>query len=178
MASLNTNAVFCIFACALVTACGGGGSSADANKLPLGSNPTLDKYAGNWASDCEITTGGSEKEDVSYTKVSDDTLSASSSVKVYTTRNCTGPSTSTAYSGSLRFDGTKAAGQNANGPIVVDKVTITLPDGSAFKDIYWVFQNGTFRNEIYTGNVSNGASVDPEGFPNSLEMSPTQSRPI
>jgi hypothetical protein len=178
MASFGTKAVCCVFVCTLVTACGGGGASSSTNKLPLRSNPTLDKYAGNWASDCEITTGGSEKEDVIYTKVSDDTLNASSSVKVYTTKNCTGPFTTTAYSGSLRFDGTKGVGVNANGPIVADKVTITLPDGSVFKDIYWVFQNGTFRNEIYTGNVDAGGSVDAEGFPNSLEIAPTQSRPI
>jgi hypothetical protein len=169
---------FCVVASTFLCACGGGGASSPTGDLSAGITPMFDKYVGNWASDCQLAVGGSEMENVTYTKISGNTLDASSSVKFFAVNNCTGAFTTTTYSYTMRFDGTKVAGENVNGPIVVDKVTLTISTGQTYRDIAWVFTNGTFRNEIYTGNGSAGASVDSEGYPNSLEMSASLARPI
>ncbi|MDB5859231.1 MAG: hypothetical protein JWQ76_2920 [Ramlibacter sp.] len=157
---------------ALVAACGGGGgggestNAADSSALPSAPPPVsfnVGSLVGSWASCTPISASHSVLAEYVFTRASDSSLSVRLNSYDYQSALCNASLSSSG--GDLQpsiytFDGTKMVDAE-----LVQKITVTAPNGFTTKQIFVLRQDGS----LHFGTRF-GAGNDEDGYPTAISV--------
>ncbi|MHB8910981.1 MAG: hypothetical protein ACYDAA_19060 [Syntrophales bacterium] len=147
------------------------GSGVDADGYPttldsssfLKGGAALERYLGTWKSGCIAAEGGSRREILTLTKISDMSAALTWEWPGYSSSNCSGLSMGLVEQGSFLLQGTKTIGTDA-----VDKVILSFDAPNPAKRMIFLVKDTRPATLIY-GRIDGGA--DPDGYPTTLNGS-------
>ena len=147
------------------------GASVDADGYPttldsssfLKGGAALEKYLGTWSSACIASDGGSHKEILTLTKISDMSAELTWEWPSYSSSNCSGLAVSFVVQAGFLLEGTKTIGTDT-----VDKVILSFDAPRPAEKLVFLVK-GTGPVTLTYGRIDGGA--DPDGYPTTLNGS-------
>ena len=147
------------------------GAGVDADGYPttldsssfLKGGAALEKYLGTWRSGCIPSDGGSHKETLTLTKISDSSAELTWEWPRYSSRNCSGLALGDVWQGSFLLQGTKTIGTDT-----VDKVILSFDAPNPAKRMIFLVKDTRPATLTY-GQIDGGS--DPDGYPTTLNGS-------
>jgi hypothetical protein len=147
----------------VAVACGGGGGGGSNSPAVIAAPPdSIDKYVGNWVDACEpLTTATFAIDSVVIAKKTNASAVLLTTSREFNNATCQGtPTALDSLTSTLTINGTKTVtGLSPGTTVVADKVLFGTVTAVIYID----------NNQQYFGNPT--ASVDPEGYPNTLYTS-------